>query len=358
MSLQDWMLEATALHARALTADLAAPDDEVVHDLRVSLRRCRSLAQGLAAVDLLNAGVWKDLARQAKGLFDGLGQLRDAQVMGEWATKLVPTHEALRARLDAPLPALVAAAREAVAVFDVVAWEQRTVSMPPLATLALQQKPLLLHLARARYDEARALHVFAMRFRTPDSLHETRIGVKRLRYTLESLLPKLHDVVAKPLKRMQEQLGDLHDLDVLAGVVADVDAAALSPIHAARAECLAAYKAMAVGRAGSWSAILKALPHDDDVVFRCRRSFVLAVGAGIGIDGRTARRAERAALALGRQLGSLSLAERFAALLAPANTKVARRAARSLLGFGDDVKAQIRLALRSPLIEAVRTFVR
>ncbi len=357
MSLHDWMIEAQALHARALSADLAAADDEVVHDLRVALRRCRSLAQGLAAVDIANVALWKDLARHAKGLFDGLGALRDAQVMSEWAIKLIPSHAGVRAHLDAPLPALAQAAREAVHAFDVVAWEERICTMPPLAGRALSRRPLLLHLARARFDEARALHVFAMRHRSPESLHATRIGVKRLRYTLESVLPSIHDVVAKPLKHMQEELGDLHDLDVLAAVVAVVDAEALPPILAARAERLAAYKDMAVGRGGCWFVVLRALPHDDAVVFRCRRAFVLAVALSLGVDGRSARRAERAALALTRDTRTLTTAERCAALLAPAKTKVARRAARSLLGFDDDVKNEIRVALRSPLIEAVRAFV-
>ena len=46
MSLAQWMSEVQSLHGRALTADLGAVDDEVVHDLRVALRRCRTLAQG------------------------------------------------------------------------------------------------------------------------------------------------------------------------------------------------------------------------------------------------------------------------------------------------------------------------
>lgn len=357
MSLAQWMSEVQSLHGRALTADLGAVDDEVVHDLRVALRRCRSLAQGLAAVDLAQAMHWKECSRQAKGLFDGLGALRDAQVMSEWADKLVPDSLALRARLSAPLEALVDAASRAVLAFDVVMWTQRALSLPALADRALGQRPLLLHLARARFDEARALHVFAMRHRTPDSLHDIRIGVKRLRYTLESLLPPVHDVVAKPLKRMQEQLGDLHDLDVLAAVAVDVDIGALPPIRAARAECLAAYKAMAIGRNGCWATILSALPRDDIVVARCRRAFLLAVALSLDVDGKTARRAERAAAALLKDTRGLTSAERCAALLAPAKTKAARKAAARLLGVDDTLKREIRTALRGPLVAAVRAFV-
>jgi CHAD domain-containing protein len=52
------MVEARELHGRALTADLLDPTGvDLVHDLRVSIRRCRSLAQGLAAVDLAVQGL-------------------------------------------------------------------------------------------------------------------------------------------------------------------------------------------------------------------------------------------------------------------------------------------------------------
>src|SRR5579859_5097935 len=57
-----------------------------VHDLRVSLRRCRSLADGLIALD--PDPEWKEMKKAGKKLFQSLGQLRDVQVMEEWVEKL------------------------------------------------------------------------------------------------------------------------------------------------------------------------------------------------------------------------------------------------------------------------------
>src|ERR1700693_1617815 len=61
-----------------------APDP--VHDLRVALRRCRSLADGVMAIDPDPA--WKEMKREGKRLFGRLGELRDTQVMEEWVHRL------------------------------------------------------------------------------------------------------------------------------------------------------------------------------------------------------------------------------------------------------------------------------
>src|SRR6202044_751027 len=77
----------------------AGLDVDAVHDLRVALRRCRSLADGLMAID--PDGSWKQMKKAGKKLFQALGELRDMQVMEEWIEKLggtKPTSD--RASLD------------------------------------------------------------------------------------------------------------------------------------------------------------------------------------------------------------------------------------------------------------------
>src|SRR5229473_6217579 len=77
-----------------------------VHDLRVSLRRCRSLADGLMAID--PAPDWKAMRRAGKRLFQRLGDLRDIHVMEEWVEKLHPTEASVEPdRVErAPTPAM------------------------------------------------------------------------------------------------------------------------------------------------------------------------------------------------------------------------------------------------------------
>src|SRR5580700_7904278 len=66
-------------------------DADPVHDLRVALRRCRSLADGMMALDPDSS--WKDMKKAGKKLFQALGELRDMQVMQEWIGKLGDSHD-------------------------------------------------------------------------------------------------------------------------------------------------------------------------------------------------------------------------------------------------------------------------
>src|SRR5271168_3304127 len=69
-----------------------APDP--VHDLRVAIRRCRSMADGFLSVD--PDPEWKQMKKLGKPLFSSLGVLRDAQVMAEWVTRLSEDHDHVR----------------------------------------------------------------------------------------------------------------------------------------------------------------------------------------------------------------------------------------------------------------------
>src|ERR1700756_2088679 len=78
-----------------------SPEADTVHDLRVALRRCRSLATVMEEVDPDPA--WPEMRRVGRKLFRQLGELRDTQVLEEWAGKLGSENDALRERLLAHL---------------------------------------------------------------------------------------------------------------------------------------------------------------------------------------------------------------------------------------------------------------
>src|SRR5438128_12470544 len=61
-----------------------APDP--VHDLRVALRRCRSIADGFIALDPDPA--WKEMKKAGPLLFSRLGELRDVHGVQVWLGKL------------------------------------------------------------------------------------------------------------------------------------------------------------------------------------------------------------------------------------------------------------------------------
>src|ERR1700722_13686579 len=82
--LRYWMLQVLE-ECEHVSVDFGA---DPVHDLRVALRRCRSLADGLMALD--PDPDWKAMKKAGKRLFQRLGALRDVQVMMEWVEKLHP----------------------------------------------------------------------------------------------------------------------------------------------------------------------------------------------------------------------------------------------------------------------------
>lgn len=220
---------------------------EPVHDLRVALRRCRSLADGLLALD--PDPNWKAMKKAGKRLFQRLGALRDTQVMMEWTEKLsvqkprvawtpLPAlPEAERNNASAPHPAqepgsdpaaqalieiLHAREREqkleahaAVEEFDRKEWRQWSKSLPARAAHFRLGSALFKHLALERWTEARELHNRALRNRSQTAFHTLRIGIKRLRYIVENFLPVEHKAWSDDLKEMQDLLGEVHDLDVL-----------------------------------------------------------------------------------------------------------------------------------------------
>ena len=235
-----------------------------VHDLRVSLRRCRSLADGMIALD--PDPDWKAMKKAGKRLFQRLGALRDVQVMMEWIEKLHPApprvarallpalpqeaenpDEAVPGDAETGAPSGELAAknsendrrdpaaqamleilraresgqkREARAAlepgeFDHKQWRQWSKSLPLRAARIRPGSAVFKHLALERWTAARELHVRALRNRSQVAFHTLRIGIKRFRYIVENFLPVEHKAWSNDLKHMQDLLGEVHDLDVL-----------------------------------------------------------------------------------------------------------------------------------------------
>jgi CHAD domain-containing protein/HD superfamily phosphodiesterase len=246
--LRYWMSQVLE-ECNRVSADFS-PDP--VHDLRVSLRRCRSLADGLRAMD--PDPDWKTMRKAGKRLFERLGALRDIQVMMEWVEKLHPKEARVAFVARASSPAMLpsqqdsefptalalpqpspgdAAAESLLAIlhrqeeeqkleahaaleeFDRKQWRQWSRSLPARAARIRLGSPLFKHLALERWTGARHLDSRALRNRSQTAFHSVRIGIKRFRYTVENFLPAEHKAWSNDLKEMQDLLGEVHDLDVL-----------------------------------------------------------------------------------------------------------------------------------------------
>jgi CHAD domain-containing protein len=253
-------------------ADLA-PDP--VHDLRVALRRCRSIADGLRAIDPDPA--WKSMKKTGKGLFASLGELRDVQVMKEWVQKLGPPEDpetkALLDLLDRREHEQKVLAAHVVQNFDVRQWRKWSRELPRRAARLRRGSIVFKHLALERWTAAYDLHRRALRNRSQVAFHQLRIGVKRFRYIVENFLPRQHALWGEGLKEIQDLLGDVHDLDVLWNTATQVNAFATPESRArwheiigeAREKRIARYHELMVGPNSRWRAWQAELPQGDQV---------------------------------------------------------------------------------------------
>ncbi len=192
-------------------------DPDAVHDLRVALRRCRSMADGFVLIDP-DPG-WKQLKRLGKTLFSRLGELRDTQVMVEWVSRLGQPDDAMRKGLLDSLATkeqqLKKDAQEALLGFDRKEWEELAQKLAKHSRKVPPEGVVFQQLAVERWENAYHLHRRALRNRSQVAFHQLRIGLKKFRYTVENFLPQRHERWGKDLRELQDLLGEVHDLDVL-----------------------------------------------------------------------------------------------------------------------------------------------
>jgi exopolyphosphatase/guanosine-5'-triphosphate,3'-diphosphate pyrophosphatase len=201
-----------------------------VHDLRVALRRCRSLADGLMAMD--SRPSWTEMKKAGRKLFRALGELRDMQVMQEWIEKLTDADggavDPVAAKLLEHVHARAAECKQLawkdLNQFDKRRWRQWSRTLPGRAARVRPGSVVYRHLALEKWTAAYELHKRAMHTRSQAALHELRIGIKRFRYTVENFLPDEHARWGKDLKELQDLLGEVHDLDVLRATAFQIQA--------------------------------------------------------------------------------------------------------------------------------------
>lgn len=215
-------------HARfrkVLAGAIADQSIAHVHRSRVEARGLRSVLGTLRP--LANARRIEACRRDLRGVALDLEAVREADVRRDWLLELAGeldslppgSHRHLALALEQARGAARARLSEQVATKS---WEQRLARVA--ATLA---DPGLLSRRRAAHDDlARQVRALLARRwrklrrrlesadRDPEALHELRLAVKHARYASHALLPLLGidpRPFLKPLKALQDCLGDHHD---------------------------------------------------------------------------------------------------------------------------------------------------
>ncbi|MCX7167444.1 MAG: CYTH and CHAD domain-containing protein [Rhodocyclales bacterium] len=222
---QDCLSHLQLNHDGAVTSD----DPEYVHQMRVAMRRLRAALRMFGPV--LPAGFAEQLVPPMRELMRGLGQARDFDVL--MAEIVVPVANALP---DEPRLTDLAGAitdRLYAARTDI----RHALRQPGYSQLLLTAGSLLQRTPfiepPTTSDESLSLLQFAdrrlrrllkkileladaARVDYPPSLHQLRIGIKRLRYAIEFFGPmipgKSGTAAIKRLAGLQEELGQLNDL--------------------------------------------------------------------------------------------------------------------------------------------------
>jgi CHAD domain-containing protein len=245
-------------------------DPDAVHDLRVALRRCRSIARGMKDLDPHPA--WRKLDKSSKKLFKSLGELRDSQILLDWVKRLGGEEDAVWIKMLDVLTVreqeAKAEAQKALDKFDPKLWRRRSSQLAERAHRVAADGLAFQHLALELWELAHALHRRALRTRSRVAYHRCRIGIKRLRYTTENFLPRRSAGWNADLKKLQDALGDAHDLDVLRIALRAVrpafDAALLAGwlerIEQVRRERLKEYHQKTTGKNSLWPAWRRHLP--------------------------------------------------------------------------------------------------
>ena len=192
-------------------------DAEAVHDLRVALRRCRTMADALSEV---NPGPgWRKLKKASRQVFHTLGLLRDLQVEREWVQKLGTPGEPVRRHLLRVLGQEIKIrqqkAQRALDQIDRKDWKKLARKLGAKAQFFPLESVVFQRLALGSLNEAVELCHRARKGRSRIAWHRLRIGIKEFRYIVENFLPHRYEPWGEDLKRMQDLLGEVHDLDVL-----------------------------------------------------------------------------------------------------------------------------------------------
>lgn len=290
--------------------------NDPVHDLRVALRRCRSMVDGLRALDPDKS--WKKMRRQATELFDSLGELRDCHVLMEWVEKLGAPDDAVTQRLLSHIRAqehlCKQQAQAALNKFDQKRWSEWVVKLPRRARRLRPGSDAFKTLAVEKWTRARKFESAALKTESPEAFHRLRIGVKKLRYVIENFLPTESEEWAGGFKKVQDLLGEIHDLDVLLSTAASI-AAFTTPeeeqrwkeqLRGERNSRIVRYKEKMVGSESLWKVWRAGLPSGA----RARQASLgklRAWSSFLDSDLQHSRRVARLALQLHDGLADLNL---------------------------------------------------
>jgi CHAD domain-containing protein len=203
----------------ASTRALSAADEDAVHDLRVALRRTRTVLEvGRSVLGGFHAD---EVRRALRDLQSGSGALRDEEVLLDLVSSLKVDLSEVLAWLEARKRRehrLRGALRRKLRDGELERARRLLAALVAFRIKPARERRLTKFARRAVEDARREVdRRRATAMNDAEGLHRLRIAYKRLRYTIEAFAGVLPDhlaALAQPAARFQGQLGQLHDADM------------------------------------------------------------------------------------------------------------------------------------------------
>jgi len=204
--------------------------DEAVHDLRTASRRLVSVLESVDAV--VGGKAVRRMSKRVNRVLDRLGTLRDLAVGRDTLARVVrnrrpPGIRTFKRRLERDYRRSVRGSRRELGREDLrelrkerkrIEWR---ILRARLRAGGKSSRERLLRAARAAFERLREKRA-AVDPGQVQTLHQTRIALKKFRYLLEAIAPVLPEGSASALETLhalQTTMGDLHDVEVLSAAM-------------------------------------------------------------------------------------------------------------------------------------------
>jgi CHAD domain-containing protein len=251
--------------AAAIPRVLGSTDDEAIHDLRVAIRRLRTLLK--LARPIFGRGHADAVRAAFTVVHRATGALRDEEVLDETLDAIAsdsPTFVAWKMRRRARERSLRRGVVKRLRAGDLARARSLLKALVTLPVIPKRDRPAA-KVARRSVERARRAVEQLRDVATDDgvALHNLRIAYKELRYATELLadaLPADLAAMAEPASKFQKRLGEIHDADM--ALAALKRARGLEP--SAHAEVLAGLEALRAKRVAKYLAEMVPLASDSD----------------------------------------------------------------------------------------------
>jgi CHAD domain-containing protein len=213
-----------------LSEAIAGPDPGPLHDARVAGRRLRA---GASMFRCLYPGIWERAEEAGRDVTSGLREVRDMDIRAARLRRMTVAARAFHPRTLALVRRLVDETQEerggSGGLAGLLAGDPTGTLLPAMWRPRTSGAPAAERFVRVRLKELAQRAALSIPLACVEGRgavqHRLRIRCKALRYSLEMMEWRLGAQAAwrlDTLRKVQDELGEIHDIDVFCGYLAEM----------------------------------------------------------------------------------------------------------------------------------------